>query len=350
MLVPASSSTSFDFTVPPELEARAPAEQRGLGRDDVRLLVSRSGHIEHASFRGLPMYLESGDLLVANDSATFPGSLAALAVDGRPVEIHVATHIAGSLWIVEPRACVTRGERFELHASGHLTVLERVAPPHQRLWYATLSVSGNALAYLMRYGLPIRYGYADAGIAPAAYQTIFAREPGSAELPSAGRPFVAQTLAALRARGVELASVTLHCGVSSPEAHEPPAPERYVVPPATVRAVRSARAAGGRVIAIGTTVVRALETAALGGELISSQGWSELLVTPAHPPQIVDGLLTGFHEPRASHLQLVRAFLDDDDLRRAYAAALEERYLWHEFGDVHLVLRAPNRRHPKDIQ
>ncbi|MDQ2907981.1 MAG: S-adenosylmethionine:tRNA ribosyltransferase-isomerase [Candidatus Eremiobacteraeota bacterium] len=334
----AASPNGFNFTLPSELEARVPAEERGSSRDGVRLLVSRNGDVEHATFSDLPAYLQRGDLLVANDSATLPASLAALTADGQKVELHLSTQVAGSLWIVEPRGPVSRGERLHLAADAHLTVLERVAPPHERLWYATLFAGADMLAYLARNGAPIRYGYGAAGIPLSAYQTIFAREPGSAELPSAGRPFVTRTLSALRARGIGLATITLHCGVSNAEAHEPPAPERYAVPQRTVRAIEAARSAGGRVIAIGTSTVRALESAAREHSLIASQGWSDLLVTPERPPRIVDAVLTGLHEPRASHLQLARAFLRDDELRQAYEAALRERYLWHEFGDVHLIL------------
>jgi len=345
LLARPAPSTGIDFTLPPELEARAPAEQRGLARDGVRLLVSRDGNVEHATFRDLPTYLEPGDVLVANDSATLPGSLPALGEGGRHVKIHLSTQVAASLWMVEPRSSVTRGERLELPGDAHLTVLERVAPPHDRLWYAALDVTGNVLAYLAHYGSPIRYGYGARDIALPAYQTIFGRKAGSAEMPSAGRPFTSETLAALAARGIALPTITLHCGVSSAEAHEAPAPERYAVPSATVRSVDAAHAAGGRVIAIGTTVVRALESAVVAGNLSGSQGWTDLVVTSERPPKVVDGLLTGLHEPRASHLQLVRAFLDDHALGQAYAAALEQRYLWHEFGDVHLILPTANAVH-----
>ncbi len=349
LLAPPTPSSSFDFTLPPELEARAPAEQRGLTRDGVRLLVSRNGNVEHAAFRDLAAYLEPGDVLVANDSATLPGSLAALGEGGRHVEIHLSTQVAGSLWIVEPRSSVARGERLTLPGDAHLTVLERVAPPHERLWYAALDVPDNVLAYLADYGHPLRYGYGARNIALSAYQTIFGREPGSAEMPSAGRPFTSETLTALAARGIALATITLHCGVSSAEAHEPPAPERYAVSSTTVRSVNAAHAAGGRVIAIGTTVVRALESAVAGSNLSGSQGWTDLVIAPERRPRVVDGLLTGLHEPRASHLQLVRALLDDDALAQAYAAALEKRYLWHEFGDVHLILPTSNVVRRKEI-
>jgi S-adenosylmethionine:tRNA ribosyltransferase-isomerase len=172
------------------------------------------------------------------------------------------------------------------------------------------------------------------------YQTVYAGPPGSAEMPSAGRPFSPDVLERLAHRGIGFATLTLHTGVSSLEQHEAPYAEEYTVPAATAAQVRAARAAGGRVIAVGTTVVRALESAAsVGqGEVIAAHDWTDLVVTPRRGVRTVDGLLTGLHEPRASHLQMLEAIAGRRHLERAYAAALAGDYLWHEFGDVHLIV------------
>ena len=193
--------------------------------------------------------------------------------------------------------------------------------------------------YLRRYGQPIRYGYVPEPWPVDAYQTVFGREPGSAEMASAGRPFTSELVLELLARGILLAPVVLHTGVSSPERGEPPYPERFRVPDATARLVAAVHGWGGRVIAVGTTVVRALETvAADDGSVTAGQGWTSLVVTPERGLRAIDGLLTGWHERDSSHLRLLEAAAGAELLDRSYRAALERRYLWHEFGDLHLIL------------
>jgi S-adenosylmethionine:tRNA ribosyltransferase-isomerase len=194
-------------------------------------------------------------------------------------------------------------------------------------------------AFLERYGEPIRYGYVRGGWPLAAYQTVYATTPGSAEMPSAGRPFTAELLSRLLARGVLLAPITLHTGVSSPERHESPFPEYYVVPESTARVVNAVRGWGGRVVAVGTTVVRALETVAgAGGSVHGGSGWTSLVVSSERGLRVIDGLITGWHEPEASHLQLLEAVAGPALLARCYREALRHGYLWHEFGDSHLIL------------
>jgi S-adenosylmethionine:tRNA ribosyltransferase-isomerase len=195
------------------------------------------------------------------------------------------------------------------------------------------------LPSLLRHGQAIRYSYVPRPWPISAYQTVFGSRPGSAEMPSASRPFTAELVARLVARGITFATVTLHTGVSSLEGDEDPYPEPYEVPPATARLVNLTRQSGGRVIALGTTVVRALETAARPGPSVTpSAGWTGHLVTPETGVRAVDGLLTGLHEPRSSHLRMLAAFAPAEELSRCYAAAAERGYLWHEFGDLHLML------------
>jgi S-adenosylmethionine:tRNA ribosyltransferase-isomerase len=304
------------FTLPPANEATSPPERRGLKRDGVRLLVSDRAARTHrdATFRDLASFLRPGDLLVANDSATMPAALSARRADGETFALHLSTRIADDLWIAEPRAPAAAGERVAL-AGGDATFLA-----------------------------PIRYRYVTEAFPLEDYRTVFARVrhaelvEASAEMPSAGRPFTRRVLDDLDGAGVALATVTLHTGVSSPERGERPYREWYEVSPQTAAAVNATLLRGGRVIAIGTTVVRALESAVADGEAIPSSGWTSLIVTPERGVALVDGLLTGFHEPQASHLDLLRAFADQPFLASAYDHAIERGYLWHEFGDVHLVL------------
>jgi S-adenosylmethionine:tRNA ribosyltransferase-isomerase len=328
------------FELPKELEARRPPEARGLPRDGVRMLVSdaRTGASKHQLFVELPALLEPGDLVVVNDSATLPAALEARRGDGTALVLHLSSRIASTLWIVEPRGAARDGERLDLPGDSVATLIAPLHADAPRLWYARIDVPEPIVEYLHRHGAPIRYPYVDAAYPIADYQTIFARTPGSAEMPSAGRPFTARTLGGLRRRGVELRTLTLHAGVSSAEAHEPPQAEAFNVPASTALAVNAARSAGRRVIAVGTTVVRALESAVVEGEIVASNGWTELVVTPERGVRAVDGILTGFHEPRASHLAMLAALSGPGALERSYRAALDAQYLWHEFGDVQLLL------------
>ena len=332
----------LDFALPAEHEAHDPPEARGLARDGVRLLVSRrsSGQISHHAFRDLPGLLLPGDLLVVNDTGTLPAQVRA----GRGLAVHFSTPLPDGAWLVELRAIkdtISRpnGSGFpaqviDLPGGAALTLEGKVTG---RLWRARLSVA--VVPYLLRHGVPIRYSYVSRDWPLASYQTVFARKPGSAEMPSASRPFTPSVVTDLVTRGVLIAPLTLHTGVSSLEAGEDPYPEPYDVPPATARLVNHVREHGGRVIAAGTTVVRALETAAAADRSVTpSAGWTSHVVTQQTGVRAVDGLLTGLHEPRSSHLQMLAAFAGPELLSRCYEAAITAGYLWHEFGDAHLLL------------
>ena len=335
----------IDFVLPAEREAHEPPEARGLDRDEVRMLVSRraTGEISHHAFRALPDLLLPGDLLVINNTGTLPAQVRA----GGGLAVHFSTPLPDGAWLVELRQIKNTislpndqgypGQAIPLPSGAVLTLQDRATT---RLWRARLSVA--VVPYLLRHGSPIRYSYVPREWELPAYQTVFALAPGSAEMPSAARPFTPCVVTQLVARGVLIAPITLHAGVSSLEADEDPYPELYDVPPATARLVNHVRADGGRVIAAGTTVVRALETAALGpggnGTVAASAGWTSHVVTPETGVRVVDGLLTGLHEPRSSHLRMLAAFAGPDLLSRCYEAAITGGYLWHEFGDVHLML------------
>ena len=337
------------FALPERLEAHEPPEARGVARDGVRLMVAErgTGAITHARFSDLPELLAPGDLLVVNRSATLAAAVPAWRADGRAVELRFSTEApdAASLWVVELRDAggarplrARSGERLELPGGASAEILAPYAGG-RRLWLACVRAGGGVPALLARHGHPIRYGYVPREWPLEAYQTAFATEPGSAEMPSAGRPFTPELLARLIARGVYVAPITLHCGVSSPERHEAPYPERYTVPEATARLVDAVRWWGGRIIAVGTTVVRALETvAAPDGTVEAGAGWTSLVLGPDRGLRTVDGLITGWHEPEASHLALLEAVAGPELLAASYAEALDAGYLWHEFGDSHLVL------------
>ncbi|WP_432197927.1 S-adenosylmethionine:tRNA ribosyltransferase-isomerase [Streptomyces sp. bgisy027] len=385
--------------VPGELSARVPAEQRGpgLGRDAVRLLVSRGTAVSHHTFRELPRLLRAGDLLVVNTSETL-----AAAVDGwvghARVVVHFSTRGDDGRWAVElrdpdergtTRAHVwssARGARWkggggrraggpaggEVRLPGGLRLVleEPLSTGSERLWWARVAGPGGSgpvdrhgpeggadrsaagagsgvLGLMRAHGRPIRYSYTERDQPLSVYQTVFALPSadgaGSAEMPSAARPFTVGLVTELVSRGVQVAPISLHTGVASAEAHEPPYPERFAVPEASARLINAVKAGDGRVVAVGTTAVRAVESAAdADGVVRAREGWTDLVVTPERGVRVVDGLLTGLHEPEASHLLMLEAVAGRDAIGRSYEEALRGLYLWHEFGDVHLILPAEN--------
>jgi S-adenosylmethionine:tRNA ribosyltransferase-isomerase len=332
---------SLDFELPAELEAHEPPEVRGRGRDDVRLLVSRraTNEIVHARFTDLPEFLAPGDLLVINDSGTLPAELTARDSSGRRFPLRLSTRLPSGLWVVEPRDLTPSvGEVLSIPAGGTVTLVHRYSSSH-RLWVAEIDVPQRFVEYLLAWGRPIRYSYAPDAWPLAAYQTVYSHDLGSAEMPSAGRPFTCELVERLRGQGVGVATLTLDTGVASPESHEPPYDEWYRVPEVTADAVEKTRRSHGRIVAVGTTVVRALESAVdTSGRVHASEGWTGLVITPERGVLVVDGLLTGFHEPKSTHLAMLEALADRELLVRAYRSAILEGYLWHEFGDAHLIL------------
>jgi S-adenosylmethionine:tRNA ribosyltransferase-isomerase len=338
--------SALAFKLPASLEAHEPPPERGA----VRLLVAHraDGLIEHAHFSDLSELLGPGDLLVVNVSATIPAAVGGHKTDGSDVRVHFSTRTPGlgPEWrVVEVRSTdgarpqrARAGERIALPGGARL---ELVAP------YASgarlmLAVFGGAVPvedYLSHHGEPIRYGYVRERWPLGAYQNVYATTPGSAEMPSAGRPFTPELITTMIGQGILMAPITLHTGVSSPERHEAPFPEEFEVPDATARLVNAVHGWGGRVIAVGTTVVRALETAVgAEGRLASASGWTSLVVGRKRRLQAVDGLITGWHEPLASHLEMLEALAGPELLARSYESALDQGYRWHEFGDSHLIL------------
>jgi S-adenosylmethionine:tRNA ribosyltransferase-isomerase len=354
--------TPLDFTIGDELAAHEPPEVRGLARDQVRLMVSRKSDnvITHTRFFDFPDFINAGDVIVVNTSATFNAALDAErgSLDGERSDIvlHLSTPISEREWVVElrehsekgttPLLNAEAGEIIHLPDDGTATLVEPYLPATTafpggpvRLWVASLSIPDHVMTYTARFGGPIRYGYVEKSWPLSFYQTIFAGESGSAEMPSAGRGFTHEMVERLKRNGAHIVPVTLHTGVSSLESHEPPYAERYRVPELTAKMVNAARADGARIVAVGTTVVRALETAVdAHGRVKSNSGWTDLVITPERGLRVVDAILTGFHEPKASHLSMLEALADRDHIALAYDAAIQNHYLWHEFGDLHLIV------------
>ena len=336
------------FALPRGAEATAPPEWRGLERDEVRLMVVDPNGSTSTRFRELPALLEPGDLVVVNISATLPGRLDARRADGVVVPLHWSATLDDGTWVVElrrpgndgPDLGVEPGSRVDLPGGVRATLLSGYPDPTRpsRLWRARTDPPATT-DHLQRHGQPIRYGYLERPFPLADFQTVYAAEPGSAEMASAGRPFTERLLTRLMVRGVPVVPITLHTGVSSPELHEPPYPERFAVPPVTARLVDATRRAGGRVVAVGTTVTRALESATDDdGVTRPAAGWTDLVLGPDRPARAVTGLITGLHAPEASHLQLLEAVAGPDLVQSAYAEAVGQHYLWHEFGDSMLFL------------
>jgi S-adenosylmethionine:tRNA ribosyltransferase-isomerase len=339
------------FTLPPELEAPSPPEYRGMTRDSVRMLVATKsdGALVHSHFSELPRFLNENDLVVINTSGTLAAEIDGTAPDGSPVQVHLSTQLPAGLWTVEVRRDgqadlgASAGDVIELPGGGNVALLTPYSPgpggAGVRLWVSRIETPERLYSYLAQNGRPIRYGYVRGSYPISAYQNVYATDPGSAEMPSAGRPFTPEVLTRLVAKGVGIAPVLLHTGVASLEASEPPYAEYFKVSLSTAHRVNDTRRSGGRVIAIGTTVVRALESVVdEHGHVHPSEGWTETVVSPERPVLSIDGFLTGWHEPEASHLAMLEAIAGRPLLEASYKAALTEGYLWHEFGDVHLIL------------
>jgi S-adenosylmethionine:tRNA ribosyltransferase-isomerase len=339
----------YIYDLPDVLEASEPPEARGLTRDAVRMLVSyrATGAIVPSSFIFLSRFLDPGDLLVINTSGTLPAAVDATAEDGTPLVIHLSTQLDGARWVVEPRRIVDHTtERWtgptprRLRLAGAATAtLEEPYGDQGRLRIATLDLGGRTLSWLAAHGRPIRYGYVERPWPIEMYQNVYSTRPGSAEMPSAGRPFTPETITGLIAKGVGVAPLGLHTGVASLEADELPYPERMIVPQPTAEWVNVAHRGSHRVIAVGTTVVRALETASgPDGTVAAYDGWTDRVISPKHGVRVVDGMITGWHEPASSHLMMLEAIAGRELLEASYQAALAQGFRWHEFGDTHLIL------------
>ncbi len=350
---------SWDFDLPAALEAGEPPEARGLTRDRVRLMVSymSDDQIYHTRFQNLSAFLDSGDILVINTSGTLNAALPLLSGEDAKLALHLSGHLPGGLWIVELRQLAENatlpfpdgeaGRTYQLPGKGSVTLKAPYLLPtggqqlqaSKRLWIATLDIPLSLQQYLAKYGAPIRYSYVKSSWPASYYQTVFANEPGSSEMPSAGRAFTPELITQLVAKGVTVLPLVLHTGVASLEGDETPYEEFYRIPENTARTINQRKTERKRIIAVGTTVVRALETVTdKSGTVHAGEGWTRKIIDGKAPLRIVDGMLTGLHAPRASHLAMLTALSGSEHLEKTYREALERQYLWHEFGDLHLIL------------
>ncbi len=346
----------IDFQLPKELKCALPTEKRGLARDEVRLMVSnrKTDKIHHAQFKDIGSFLQEGDVLVVNTSATLPAALDIQLPNGEAGRIHLSTRKSELKWVVEIRSIfenathryngISIGNKFRLPKGGQVTIQqpfykENHSENHLYLWEGKFDVPIPMEDYLIQYGKPIRYDRLSANYPLDYYQTVFSSEMGSSEMPSAGRAFTPELVAQLIIKGIQFAPILLHTGVSSLESNEQPYPEFYKISETAASLLNLAKKENRRIIAVGTTAVRALESATNNkGRVMTCEGWTNLCITPERGMRITDGLLTGFHEPSASHLLMLGALANLSHLQLCYDEALKQRYHWHEFGDLHLIL------------
>ncbi|WP_257985284.1 S-adenosylmethionine:tRNA ribosyltransferase-isomerase [Bacillus sp. T33-2] len=341
------AKTAFEFYLPPELNASHPPERRGIRRDHVRMMVMdrKTGAVSHDRFFHLVNYIQAGDIIVLNNSRTVPAILKAISRkvnshQGEPVEVRLAKRKSEDTWeVLIVAEDIIPGDTLEFSPLlSAIVIRESNTSPLMEIRF---SLKGTKLLNaIYSLGEPVRYEYINYAWDLDYYQTVFASQPGSVEMPSAGRAFSWELLFKLQRKGVKLGFIQLHTGLSyllddkweqSPTENY----EEYHIEPATMDLILKTKAAGGRVIAVGTTAVRALEAAVVN---VSLSGWTNLYINSDYSLKIADGIITGFHEPKASHLDMLSAFVSPHHLFAAYEQAIQNRYLWHEFGDINMIL------------
>ena len=342
----------IQFDLPQHLACPNPTEDRNIKRDEVRLLVTRnSGSIEHTTFNHLTTFLQKGDVLVVNTSATIPSALSILLPGGKKGKLHFSTKLNSRKWLAEIREITgsktirwkegKAGMIFKLPSGSGITLEQRFYKNHQwlDLWIVDFNSNQTVEDYLVAHARPIRYEKLDQQYPLSYYQTFFSFHPGSSEMPSAGRGFTAELISRLLKKGVTLAPILLHTGVSSLEEYETPYPEYMEIDTVTASIINTAKSEGRRIIAVGTTAIRAVETAVdKEGIVFPYRGSTELFIDESYSMKIVDGLLTGFHEPRASHLNILQSVGGFKHIDAAYQEAIRAGYYWHQFGDLHLII------------
>jgi S-adenosylmethionine:tRNA ribosyltransferase-isomerase len=341
----------FSYQLPPELIAQAPLPERSASR--LLCLDGATGTLADRRFADLPQLLGPHDLLVFNDTRVIAARLHGNKPSGGRVEVLLERALGGNRAWVQLRASKPIRPGLAIAtAGGELRVTGKVEGPSGDLW--EIATPGDALAFFEAHGsvpLPPYIDRAPVDADRERYQSIFAREPGAVAAPTASLHFDAGLIARIDARGVRRALVTLHVGAGTFQPvrvddicrHVMHA-ERYEVPGSLVDAVRSCRASGGRVIAVGTTVARALESAAAGGELAAGAGETRLFITPGHAFRVVDALITNFHLPESTLLMLVCAFAGRTQVLAAYEHAVRGRYRFFSYGDAMWITAAPQAR------
>jgi len=367
-------TSDFDYQLPAELIAQEPAPRRDQSRLMVLMrqpsavsrlpsedpsrqdpvastlspLTSHASPIGHHVFSGLPALVAPSDVVVLNDSRVIPARLLARRGGGGAAEVLLVTREAGGTWraLVRPGGRIRAGTTLKLEGDDRIEVVDHLAAGERRVRLVGPGGDAAVIARRGRVPLPpyIRREATDLDV--ERYQTVFADPPGSVAAPTAGLHFTPELLAALEARGVSVARVTLHVGPGTfrPVSAEDPArhhldPEAYVVPPAAAEAIAAARERGGAVWAVGTTVTRTLESCAgPGGTVRPGAGWTSLFIRPGHIFRVVDHLITNFHLPRSTLLMLVAAFAGREPVLDAYREAVERRYRFYSYGDAMAIV------------
>jgi len=350
------NKTNLDFQLPKILECSSPTEVRNLKRDEVKLMVSErhNDKITHTQFSNIDHFLTKNNVLVVNTSGTINAALKTTLPNNEDGRIHLSTQISKNEWIAEIRKVVDNktvrytdieeNQILSIPNNHHIKIVspfydENRNKQHLQLWKISFFGIDNMDEYLNKYGQAIAYSTVDVEYPQSYYQTVFAKEMGSSEMPSAGRAFTPYLIEKLKAKGVKIVPILLHTGVSSLEANEKPYPEYFEVSKETANALNEYTLQGKRIIAVGTTAIRAVESATnKKGKVQAQKGWTNLFITPANGIKIIDGMLTGFHEPKASHLLMMQALATTEHLSICYNQAIENSYKWHEFGDMHLLM------------
>ncbi|MFK7936460.1 MAG: S-adenosylmethionine:tRNA ribosyltransferase-isomerase [Saprospiraceae bacterium] len=347
-----ATSDIINFNLPNHLACPKPTELRNISRDDVRLLVtSDNGVEEHTYFRNFTDYLKAGDVLVVNTSATQLAAFPIVLPNGKKGRIHFSTQMNNTEWLAEIR--VIKGNKTVRWQAGEVNMVFELAAgltiqlksnfyesrTMLNLWRVEIKTVRDFQSYRNEYGQPIRYENLDKPYPLDYFQTFFSFHAGSSEMPSAGRGFTPELIDKLLQKGVVFAPILLHTGVSSLEENESPYPEYFEVNPITAAILNHAKSNDNRIISVGTTAIRAVESATNEvGKVISQKGHTNLYIKSDYQMKTVNSLLTGFHEPKASHLHMLQALAGVRHIARAYTAAIDHAYYWHQFGDLHLIL------------
>ena len=336
-------TADFDYELPPELIAQHPPAERDAAR---MLVLDASGGLVDRTVRALPEYLEAGDVLVLNDSRVLPARLIGRRRDGGEAEVLLLRPLPEGQhhWeaLIRPARRLDAGSQVQFENSALAVSIEARGEET-----ATVRLDGVAdpLAEVRRIGQMPTPPYIKERLGDRErYQTVYAREEGSAAAPTAGLHFTPALLSSLRDRGVVVAFVTLHVGLDTfrPVRVDDPAEHRihrewYRIDEASARAINEARRRSKRVVAVGTTSVRVLESAATKGGVAAGEGWTGLFILPGYRFRVVDAMLTNFHLPKSTLLMLVSAFAGRDRILAAYAQAIERRYRFYSFGDCMLI-------------
>jgi len=334
---------AYDYVLPPECIAQAPVEPR----DHSRLLVVKAQEHQHHYFYDLPDLLQPGDLLVLNDTQVLPARLIGRRNGGGAAEILLLHEVAPLTWeaLVRPGRRLHLGQKVYFPENVAAEIIAE-APEGRRQIRFDLPSGLAFFPWLDQVGqMPLPPYITSRETSPEQYQTIWAKVPGAVAAPTAGLHFTAELLVQLAARGIQTTHITLHVGLGTfrPVAamdirkhtmHQ----EWLVVSPATVAQIQATQQAGGRVIAVGTTVVRALESASQTGSLQPWAGWSELFIYPGYRWRTVEGLITNFHLPKSSLMMMVSALIGRERLLRLYDEAIKESYRFYSFGDAMCLL------------